>query len=195
MAKRKAPSPDALIPAADYDGLLGEVVVLLQSARHTAARAVNAVMTATYWEIGRRIVEVEQRGSPQAEYGDVLIKRLAADLTARFGRGFSWRNLYLMRAFHPPMDTFCRHRLQDRLRQPSTRPRQTVRPEKEFRRHCLQNLINGRILRNCFPENPVIRVLTIIATLSQQLPRHYLGNRQDVFSVLKKKNKPATNPP
>ena len=89
MAKRKVPSPDALVPTADYDGLLGEVVVLLESARRTAARAVNAVMTATYWEIGRRIVEVEQRGSPQAEYGDVLMKRLAADLTARFGRGFS----------------------------------------------------------------------------------------------------------
>ena len=89
MAKRNAPNPDALLLASDYDGLLAEVVVLLETARRTAARAVNAVMTATYWEIGRRIVEVEQRGSPHAEYGDVLIKRLAADLTARFGRGFS----------------------------------------------------------------------------------------------------------
>lgn len=83
-----------------YRGLLGEVVSLLETARHTSARAVNAVMTATYWEIGRRIVEVEQQGSAQAEYGDELIKRLAADLTARFGRGFSWRNLYRMRSFH-----------------------------------------------------------------------------------------------
>ena len=100
MAKRKAPSTDALVPSADYDGLLGEVVVLLKSARRTAGRAVNAVMTATYWEIGRPIVEVEQRGSPRAEYGDVLVKRLAADLTARFGRGFSWRNLYRMQGFY-----------------------------------------------------------------------------------------------
>ena len=59
MAKQKVPSPDALVPAADYNGLLGEVVVLLETARRTAARAVNAVMTAAYWEIGRRIVEVE----------------------------------------------------------------------------------------------------------------------------------------
>ena len=57
-------------------------------------------MTVTYWQIGRRIVEVEQRGSSQADYGDVLVKRIAVDLTARFGRGFSWRNLYLMRAFY-----------------------------------------------------------------------------------------------
>ena len=115
--------------------------MLLESARHTAARAVNAVMTATYWEIGRRIVEVEQRGSPQAEYGDVLIKRLAADLTARFGRGFSWRNLYLMRAFHLAYGDI----LPDTVGnigsgKPSTRPRRTARPEKEFCRHCLQNL-------------------------------------------------------
>ena len=78
MAKQKVPSPDALVPAADYDGLLGEVVVLLETARRTAARAVNAVMTATYWEIGRRIVEVEQRGERRAEYGASLIERLAA---------------------------------------------------------------------------------------------------------------------
>jgi predicted nuclease of restriction endonuclease-like (RecB) superfamily len=99
MAKRKAPSPDALIPAADYDGLLGEVVVLLESARHTAARAVNAVMTAAYWEIGRRIVEVEQRGERRAEYGASLIERLSLDLTKRFGRGFSRANLEYMRRF------------------------------------------------------------------------------------------------
>src|SRR5271165_7156966 len=100
MAKRKVPSPDALVPAADYDGLLGEVVVLLDSARRTSARAVNAVMTATYWEIGRRIVEVEQRGDQRADYGDELVKRLAADLTSRFGRGFSDRSLYKMRLFY-----------------------------------------------------------------------------------------------
>ena len=100
MAKRKAPSPDALIPAADYDGLLGEVVVLLESARRTAARAVNAVMTATYWEIGRRIVEVEQRGRERAAYGSQLIERLAADLSKHFGRGFSQRNLEQMRLFY-----------------------------------------------------------------------------------------------
>jgi predicted nuclease of restriction endonuclease-like (RecB) superfamily len=100
MAKRKAPSPAALVPAADYDGLLGEVVVLLETARRTAARAVNAVMTATYWEIGRRIVEVEQRGGGRADYGEALLKRLSSDLTARFGRGFSDRSLYKMRLFY-----------------------------------------------------------------------------------------------
>lgn len=46
-------------------------------------------MTATYWEIGRRIVEFEQGGKERATYGDELLERLAEDLTARFGRGFA----------------------------------------------------------------------------------------------------------
>lgn len=57
-------------------------------------------MTATYWEIGHRIVEFEQGGQTRAEYGEQLLERLAQDLTARFGRGFGWRNLFQMRAFY-----------------------------------------------------------------------------------------------
>jgi hypothetical protein len=57
-------------------------------------------MTATYWEIGRRIVESEQGGEKRAGYGEALLKRLAEDLTARLGRGFSERNLEQMRLFY-----------------------------------------------------------------------------------------------
>ena len=59
----------------------------------------NAVMTATYWQIGRRIVEQEQQGSDRASYGEELVARLAKDLTARFGRGFSRTNVFQMRQF------------------------------------------------------------------------------------------------
>ncbi len=100
--RRKA---EGALPPADrgavvYEGLHQGVVELLESARRSAARAVNAVMTATYWEIGRRIVEVEQGGTGQAEYGAELVSRLADDLTARFGRGFAKSNLYQMRGFY-----------------------------------------------------------------------------------------------
>jgi len=57
-------------------------------------------MTATYWEVGRRIVEYEQGGRGKAKYGEQIIDNLARDLTARFGRGFARRNLFQMRAFH-----------------------------------------------------------------------------------------------
>lgn len=83
-----------------YSGIQGEIVALLQAARQAIARNVNAAMTATYWEIGRRIVEFEQRGDERAGYGDVLIERLSKDLTRRFGRGFSPQNLAQMRAFY-----------------------------------------------------------------------------------------------
>ena len=83
-----------------YDAVLAEVVGLLEAARHTAARVVNSVMTATYWQIGRRIVEAEMGGQTRADYGDVLVTRLAEDLTRQFGRGFSKSNVYQMRAFY-----------------------------------------------------------------------------------------------
>lgn len=91
---RLAPAP------AGYDGIRADIVALLDAARRAAVRSVNALMTATYWEIGRRIVEFEQGGKDRAEYGQALLKRLAADLAARFGRGFSERNLEQMRLFY-----------------------------------------------------------------------------------------------
>lgn len=83
-----------------YDRILSDMVELLESARRAAARTVNAVMTAAYWEIGRRIVEVEQAGKGRAGYGEQLLESLSADLTARFGRGFSVRYLRNFRAFY-----------------------------------------------------------------------------------------------
>jgi hypothetical protein len=61
---------------------------------------VNFVLTSTYWLVGRRIVEHEQSGSARAGYGQELLKRLAKDLTAKLGRGFSERNIEQMRQFY-----------------------------------------------------------------------------------------------
>jgi hypothetical protein len=66
-----------------YGNIRAEIVGLLHAARDASIRSVNALMTAAYWEIGRRIVEFEQRGVERAEYGEELIKRLAGDLTFR----------------------------------------------------------------------------------------------------------------
>lgn len=99
MAKKK-PIPNMLAKAGNYSGLLLSVSELLEQARRTSARTVNAILTATYWEVGRRIVEYEQSGETRAEYGGSLLKKLSVDLTARFGRGFSERNLEQMRLFY-----------------------------------------------------------------------------------------------
>ncbi|MCA8142940.1 PDDEXK nuclease domain-containing protein [Burkholderia multivorans] len=85
---------------AAYAGLQREIAEVVSSARVATARTVNALMTATYWEIGRRIVEFEQGGEGRAAYGEAVIRRLGAELSQRFGRGFGWRNLAQMRAFY-----------------------------------------------------------------------------------------------
>ena len=99
MAKKPRKSPTEVAPAG-YDVLLGDVARVIEEARYATARSVNAVMTATYWLVGRRVIEEEQQGSARARYGETLIDRLATDLTSRFGRGFGRRNLFQMRAFY-----------------------------------------------------------------------------------------------
>jgi len=84
----------------DYDAMLDRVVGLIDEARRSSARTVNALMTATYWLVGRHIVEFEQRGKTRAGYGEELLVRMANDLTSRFGRGFSRQNLQQMRQFY-----------------------------------------------------------------------------------------------
>jgi predicted nuclease of restriction endonuclease-like (RecB) superfamily len=96
-ALRLSPAAPAL---AKYEPVLAEVSAVLNKARHSAAQAVNASMTAAYWNIGRIVTEYELNGAHRAGYGETLVERLAADLTIRFGRGFSRRNLDQMRAFY-----------------------------------------------------------------------------------------------
>jgi predicted nuclease of restriction endonuclease-like (RecB) superfamily len=101
--KRK---PVATTRSAGYDAMLNRVVQLIDDARRTSARTVNAIVTATYWLIGRYIVEFEQRGKTRAEYGEELLVRMAADLTSRFGKGYSLTNLKQFRQFYvayPPL--------------------------------------------------------------------------------------------
>ena len=84
----------------DYTGLVGGISELLEAARRTSARAVNAMMTATYWEVGRRIVEFEQGGKKRAGYGEEILVHLSNDLASRFGKGFSRFNLGRFRQFY-----------------------------------------------------------------------------------------------
>ena len=94
---------------APYQVVFGDVSKIVDAARDSATRSVNAAMTAGYWLIGHRIIEFEQSGQERAEYGTALIGRLAADLTQRFGRGFSRQNIQYMRLFYLsyPPDQIC----------------------------------------------------------------------------------------
>ena len=88
---------DALAMNSEYKALLQHVGKTLESGRSKALAAVNSAAVATYWEIGRNIVEYEQAGSAKAEYGSELLRRLSRDLTEIYGKGFSHSNLVYMR--------------------------------------------------------------------------------------------------
>jgi hypothetical protein len=73
---------------------------LIVSARTTVARGVDLVQVHTNFEIGRRIVEQEQKGKGRAAYGEEVLKALAERLADEFGNGFSRSNLEYMRKFY-----------------------------------------------------------------------------------------------
>lgn len=101
--KRKLAGKKAAPVIAKLDGLptlIAEVRELIRSARQGVVSAVDTFQVMTNFEIGRRIVEHEQKGAKRAAYGTELLKELSARLTEEFGRGFSEDNLTLMRKFY-----------------------------------------------------------------------------------------------
>jgi len=84
----------------DYSDLITDLTSLIEQGRKAAVRYVNTALVATYWLTGRRIVEYEQRGKERAEYGEKLLRKISVDLTTRFGKGFTERNLEHMRQFY-----------------------------------------------------------------------------------------------
>ena len=83
-----------------YDQLLKKITGRIECGVAKAADEIRKSQLATYWDAGRYIVEYEQNGKKHAEYGLELLKKLATDLTLRFGRGYSRPNLYNMRKFY-----------------------------------------------------------------------------------------------
>lgn len=92
--------PKIVAPAEPLLPLVQEIRDLVQSARRAAAQNVNTLQVITNFEIGRRIVEHEQKGSRKAEYGERIVRELSCRLTEELGRGFSKSNLEYMRRFY-----------------------------------------------------------------------------------------------
>ncbi|MCX5678638.1 MAG: PDDEXK nuclease domain-containing protein [Candidatus Omnitrophica bacterium] len=82
------------------EALYKRVALILNEARSRVLQTVNSTMVRAYWEIGRLIVEHEQKGKTRAGYGDFLIKGLSERLTVDFGKGFTPRNLWYMKNFY-----------------------------------------------------------------------------------------------
>ena len=82
------------------NSFIQDIKTLLDTARGKVYKNINEIMTKTYFEIGKRIVEEEQNGKNRAEYGKELLKTLSKELTKEFGKGFSVDNLENMRRFY-----------------------------------------------------------------------------------------------
>jgi hypothetical protein len=80
--------------------LLTIIKNLLDQARKQVVQTVNTTMIKTYFEIGKMIVQDEQKGKNRAEYGKETLKNLSLELTKEYGKGFSVRGLERMRAFY-----------------------------------------------------------------------------------------------
>ncbi|MET3731322.1 PDDEXK nuclease domain-containing protein [Moheibacter stercoris] len=79
---------------------ISQIVELLESARRNVVQTINHTMVATYFEIGRIIVEEEQNGKDRAKYGKSILRELSKVLTKEFGKGFSITNIQQMRSFY-----------------------------------------------------------------------------------------------
>jgi predicted nuclease of restriction endonuclease-like (RecB) superfamily len=81
-------------------GVYERIRKIIEGARNNIARAINTEMVVAYWQIGREIVEEEQKGKSRADYGQAMLKNLSEKLTVDFGKGFDESNLRNIRSFY-----------------------------------------------------------------------------------------------
>lgn len=84
----------------DFEKMIQDIELLVNKSKTELMVSVNKVMTVTYWNIGKYIVEFEQGGKTKAEYGKELLSALSRELTLRLGKGYSRPNLNNMRKFY-----------------------------------------------------------------------------------------------
>lgn len=91
-----APIGKNVLPA-DYAGVLEDIKERIQSERLRVTLAANTAMILLYWDIGRIILERQEKEG----WGAKVIDRLSHDLKSAFPdmKGFSPRNLKYMRTF------------------------------------------------------------------------------------------------
>lgn len=84
----------------ELNRLADNIAALVSDAKAHLARSANVVMLASYWNIGKYIVEFEQEGNAKAKYGTALLSSLSKILRAKLGKGYSHPNLNNMRKFY-----------------------------------------------------------------------------------------------
>ena len=68
--------------------IIEDIRNLLIFSRQHLQQSINSAMVQTYWQIGKMIVEDEQRGESRAEYGKKQLEQISNALTIEFGKDF-----------------------------------------------------------------------------------------------------------
>lgn len=80
--------------------LIKQIRALVKKSREGIAHNINKEILQTYWQIGKHIVEFEQKGNVKAAYGKQLLINLSKELSLELGKGFSRSNLTYMHLFY-----------------------------------------------------------------------------------------------
>ena len=84
----------------EYQNAITDIRQIIASGQNYVYQAASRAMVLTYWQIGKRIVEQEQKGEERAAYGTALIETLSEVLIKEFGKVYSKRNLQYFRKFY-----------------------------------------------------------------------------------------------
>ncbi len=84
----------------NYENLINRISEIIEKGRSRTYHVINLSVLITYWNVGKYIVEFEQKGNIKSEYGSNLLDKLSKDLTFRLGKGFSRTNIKYMRIFY-----------------------------------------------------------------------------------------------
>ena len=93
----------------DENSLIESIKEIIITSRKNIVRSVNTEMLSAYWNIGKLIVEDEQKNQERAQYGEQTLKTISKRLTAELGSGFSLTNLKAMRKFFLIYSIFAFH--------------------------------------------------------------------------------------
>lgn len=97
----------------EFVNICHKAIGYVQKARKNVLYSVNHEQVFAYWNIGRLIIENEQKGEDRAAYGRALLETLSKRLTKEFKRGFSLTNIKYMRQFYQTYKDRIRHKLCD----------------------------------------------------------------------------------
>lgn len=140
--------------------LYTEISLVVSQAKQRVYQNSNKILLQMYWQIGKLIVEDEQKGKAKAIYGKETLKKLSKALTVEFGKGFDERNLNNIRAFYNAFPiwnavrtelSWTHYRIISRLETTSLRLR--------YIQHCIEGNWDTRTLQRNIKTQYIGRIL------------------------------------